>query len=184
MNLNGLIDRQAGEEVIYYLRRHWIIFAKDVIMIAVLALVPFAAIMLADGASPNLMQGPIAGPLLTLLGGAYYLIIWLFFITTFVDYYLDAWIVTTRRVVNVEQHDLFHRTISELDLSRVQDVTSDVKGIIPSIFNYGNVHVQSAGSLERFVFEEIPHPHDVRKKLLEFVKKDQEQELTAIKEKI
>jgi hypothetical protein len=184
MKLNGLIIRQEGEEVIFYLRRHWIVFAADIAMIFILAAVPLGALLLSSSTWPDLLIGPISGPLIKLLAGAYYLIIWLFFITTFVDYYLDAWIVTTRRVVNVEQHSLFSRTVSELDLSKVQDVTSEVKGILPSILNYGYVHVQSAGSTERFVFEQVPRPDDIRKKLLEFVKRDQAQELEAVKSRI
>jgi uncharacterized membrane protein YdbT with pleckstrin-like domain len=110
--------------------------------------------------------------------------VWLFFIATVIDYYLDLWLVTNYRVVNVEQHSLFSRTISELDLAKVQDITSEIKGVIPSIFNFGDVHIQTAGEKERFIFEQVPHAHDIRKKILDLVQENQRRQMTAVIENI
>ncbi len=173
MRVENLIDLSHNEKVLYFLRRHWIIFFVDVVMIAALMLMPVGVYFLLDRLFPALLVGAFSRPLLILLGSIFYLMAWLFFITSFVDYYLDAWVVTTDRIVDVEQHGLFSRTISELDLARVQDVTSEVKGVIPSIFNYGNVYVQTAGEVERFDFEQIARPHEVRKHLLELIEQDQ-----------
>ena len=98
--------------------------------------------------------------------------IWFFFFPQFVDYYLDAWVITNDRIVNVEQQGLFARTVSELDLYKIQDVTSEVRGLIPTLFNYGNVHVQTAGTQERFVFEQVPNPHEIRKRIMVLVDED------------
>ncbi len=179
MTVDHLIDLQPGEKVLYSLRRHWIIFFGDLAMIAILALVPIGVYVMLSLLWKPLLYGPISRPSLILLTSGYYLMIWLFFIATFVDYYLDAWVVTNERIVNVEQRGLFSRTISELDLARIQDVTSEVKGIIPSIFSYGDVYIQTAGEVERFDFEEIPHPHEIRKHLLEVVEQDQKRKTAA-----
>lgn len=169
MNVENLIDLEPNEKVVYFLRRHWIIFFGDMLTIAFLAVVPFGCFFLIDRIWPTMLVGALSRPILILLVSAYYLMIWLFFINTFVDYYLDAWAITSDRVVNVEQHGLFNRTISELDLTRVQDVTSEVKGVLPSIFNYGDILIQTAGEAERFDFEQVHRPHDIRKHILELV---------------
>ena len=176
MKVDQLIKRKPNEQVIFFLRRHWIIFFGDTIEIMILGAVPMAVYFLLNKIWPSLLIGSVSWPLLILLASAYYLIIWLFFINTFIDYYLDAWIVTTDKVVNIEQNGLFSRTISELDLSKVQDVTSEVKGVIPSIFNFGNVYVQTAGEVERFDFEQIPRPHEIRKNILELVEEDRKRQ--------
>ncbi len=172
MELELLINKKKDEKVIFYLRRHWLVFFGDILMVGVLAVVPYGAYFLIDKMWNTLLIGALSRPTLILLTSAYYLVIWLFFITTFVDYYLDAWIITDDRILNVEQHGLFSRTISELDLAKIQDVTSEVKGVIPSIFNYGQVFIQTAGETERFIFEQIPKPHDVRKTILQIVEDD------------
>lgn len=97
---------------------------------------------------------------------------WLQMYGQFMDYYLDMWIVTNSRIINVEQHGLFGRTISETDLYKVQDVTSKIDGFFPTTLNYGFVYIQSAGEIVRFAFEEIPAPHLVRKIIIQNVQKD------------
>lgn len=172
MEIELLINKKKDEKVLFYLRRHWLVFLGDILMVAVLAVVPMGAYFLIDKMWNALLIGALSRPTLILLTSAYYLVIWLFFITTFVDYYLDAWIITDDRILNVEQHGLFSRTISELDLAKIQDVTSEVKGVIPSIFNYGQVYIQTAGETERFIFEQIPRAHEVRKSILQIVEDD------------
>jgi uncharacterized membrane protein YdbT with pleckstrin-like domain len=173
LELNQLIRPRPGETTVFFLRRHPIIFLGELVYVALLAAVPVGIGLMLVRLWPNLLAGPMTRPAIILLASAYYLVVWLFFIGYFVDYYLDAWVLTTERIINVEQNGLFSRTISELDLSRTQDVTSEVKGILPSVFGFGYVYVQTAGERERFVFEQVPHPHEVRKRILELVEADQ-----------
>ncbi len=167
MNVDALADLEQDERAVFFLRRHWLLFFGDLFMIGIIAVVPVGAWFLLLKLWPTLLMGPVTRPLLILLTSAFYLITWLFFITSFVNYYLTAWIVTTHKIVSIEQKGLFARTVSELDLLRVQDVTSEVKGILPSMFNYGDVYVQTAGEVERFDFERVHRPDIVRKRILE-----------------
>ena len=103
---------------------------------------------------------------------AYYLFIWLFFFHAFVDYYLDIWIVTDRRIVNIEQKGLFAREVSEQKLFRIQDVTSELKGIIPTFLNFGTVYIQTAAEEPRFVFKQIPDPGRVAQTIIKLVEEN------------
>jgi uncharacterized membrane protein YdbT with pleckstrin-like domain len=174
LELAQLIRMKPQEKVIFFLRRHFFAFVAELLYMAVLSLVPIGGYVAVANLWPKLLIGSMSFPSLVLLTSAYYLIVWLFFIGSFVDYYLDAWVVTTQRVLNVEQQGIFARTISELDLGRVQDVTSEIRGVIPSIFNYGHVYIQTAGGRERFVFEQVYRPHEIRKRILELVEADQQ----------
>src|SRR3989338_5769344 len=109
MNVDHLIKKKPDEKIIFFLRRHWIIFFGDTLEILILGSVPVAVHFLLNKIWPSLLVGPVSWPLLILLGSAYYLIIWLFFINTFIDYYLDAWIITTDKVIDIEQNGLFSR---------------------------------------------------------------------------
>jgi hypothetical protein len=147
----------------------------EAVVILFLASVPFVGYFAIMQLMPALLVGPVSRPLLTLAASAYLIVVWHFLIEKFVDYYLDMWIVTTGKVLNIEQHGLFSRTVSELDLTTVQDVTSEIKGLIPTILNYGYVYIQTAGKEERFIFEQVPHPDKVRARLLELVEKDKKE---------
>jgi hypothetical protein len=93
-----------------------------------------------------------------------------------VDYYLDVWIVTDQRIVNIEQKGLFGRIVSELELENIQDITTDVKGVIPTFLNYCNLYVQTAAEMERFVFRNIPDPYSVKDMIMNLQKKQEKKE--------
>ncbi len=107
-----------------------------------------------------------------MMGSLYTLFVLALFLTQFVDYYLDVWVVTNERVIDIQQQGLFKRTVSELDLDRVQDASSNLQGVFSTFFNYGDVEIQSAGAESKFSFKDIPQPHKVRTELLKWVGHD------------
>jgi hypothetical protein len=79
---------------------------------------------------------------------------------------LDVWIITNERIIDIQQKGFFSRVISEQRHYRIQDVTSEVNGIIATVLKYGNVYVQTAGSKQRFFFHEVPNPEEVRNTII------------------
>lgn len=120
---------------------------------------------------PDITQA-VYYPAIVLAGSALSLCIWLFFFFSFIEYYLDVWIITNERIINIEQEGFFSRTISEQRLFRVQDVTSEVKGVFPTIFSYGDVFIQTAGEKERFDFFQVPNPDQVRDLIIKLSEDD------------
>lgn len=97
----------------------------------------------------------------------YILSIWYFFFKALTDFYLDTWIVTDHRILEIHQLGLFKRDISELRLSKIQDVTVKVEGLLPTFFNYGTVIIQTAGVIPEFKFEQIPYPQQAKDRILQ-----------------
>jgi len=79
--------------------------------------------------------------------------------------------------VNIEQKGLFVRSMSEIFLFRIQDTTSEVKGFFPSMFNYGDVFVQSAGEQERFLFHKVPDPYGIKDRLMDMARDSHQEEV-------
>lgn len=90
------------------------------------------------------------------------LFVWFYGFLIWIDYYLDVWIITDERIVNIEQKGLFLREASDLEFSKIQDVTVDVVGLIPTVLNYGDVFIQTAGEKERFKFRQVPDPYALK----------------------
>lgn len=172
MHLTSVIKQKSYEHIEYTLRRDPVTFVPQVLLLAVLLLVGAGLFWLLTRIFPPILTHPLGFPALVLAGSIYFLSVWLFSFTHFVDYWLDLWIVTNDRIVNIEQQGLFARTISELDLFRIQDVTSEVKGFFPTMFNYGNVYIQTAAAHPRFTFEQVPNPHEIRKAILDLAEED------------
>lgn len=172
MRLDHLPNQQKNERVVLFLRRQWFAVLSIVAAFAILILVPAALAFVFWERLLVLLADPVIGPAVSLLASMYVLCVWLFAFMEFTDYCLDTWIITNERIINVEQHGLFNRTASELHLAAVQDITSELKGVIPTFFDYGNVFVQTAAERERFVFKNIEHPERVKELILKLVEED------------
>ncbi len=174
--------QHTDEKIILFLRRHWFIFVVR-IMLILIAVAGLAAIyVFFDSVNSNFRESAFYN-LLIFGESLATLFIWNFFFILWLDYYLDAWIVTNERIINIEQRGFFTRKISELKLTKVQDVTSEIIGLIPTIFNYGNIYVQTAGEKERFAFFQIPDPNYVKNVIVDLQEKErvsEEKELGEI----
>ncbi len=165
------------EHIVYFLRRHTITILPLFTGFAALLALPFFLYWYLTNFQPQLFDEQTIPTLLVLGGSAFFLFAWLFLFQNFVDYYLDIWIVTDRRILSIEQVGLFSRTVSELRLYRIQDVTATVNGVLHTIFNYGDVEIQTAGEKVRFLFEEVPFPNKIAKTILELSEVDRREHL-------
>jgi hypothetical protein len=174
--------QHENEKIILFLRRHWFIFLMRILLILISIIVLVVVYVFFSSVNSNFKES--ASYHLLLFGESLAtLFIWNFFFILWLDYYLDAWIVTNERIINIEQRGFFTRKISELKLTKIQDVTSEIIGVIPTLFNYGNIYVQTAGEIERFTFIQIPDPNYVKNIIVDLQEKErvsEEKELGEI----
>jgi len=153
--------QKEGEQIILVVRRHWFNIFENMFTIFVMIFLLVGSYLFLPLLFPAFTETPFNG-LFLFLENLFALITWIFFFLLWIDYYFDVWIITNKRVVNVEQKGLFNREVSELELERIQDITTDVKGVIPTFLNYGDVYVQTAGKTERFDFADVPDPYGIK----------------------
>ncbi|MEI6597260.1 MAG: PH domain-containing protein [bacterium] len=151
-----------GEKIIKIIRKDAFILLGKFILAVILTGLPALVGFIVISIYPNLLLGQISYPLIALSISGYILFIWLFLFFSFIDYYLDVWLITNERIIDIKQEGFFSRTVAELKLFQIQDVTSELKGLSKFIFHYGDVYVQTAGEVQRFVFRQIPHPEEIR----------------------
>lgn len=75
-----------------------------------------------------------------------------------VSWWGDVYILTNYRIIDVEQRGFFHRNFSEATLGKIQDISHEVSGFLPTVFNFGNVLVQTAGSLPNIDLNDVKDP--------------------------
>jgi membrane protein YdbS with pleckstrin-like domain len=162
-------NRRQNEKIVLFLRRHWFAVLSLVVSFVLLTVIPLGlGIYFWDTLSIWLSE-PFVGVGLSVVISIYFLCVWLVTATGFTDYYLDTWIVTNERIINIEQHGLFQRTASELGLTNVQDVTAEISGVLETVFKFGNVEIQTAGEKTRFEFMHVPHPERVKESIMQLV---------------
>jgi len=176
-DLQHLPNSVPGEKVIHFLRRHPVTLLPVILGYVFAILIPVVAFTYLFLYEPTIVQNSILFPVIVIISSLMFLFTWLILFQMFMDYYLDVWIVTTRRILSIEQTGLFNRVVSELRLYRVQDVTSQTKGFLHTMLDYGFVEIQTAGEKTHFVFEEIPNPLAVSKTILELAERDRNEHL-------
>lgn len=167
--------QKPGEKILLVLHRHWF----DIVSQFIIILIMLGALFGSYAFSSRLYESFAAEDYRSLVAFArnlFFMLIWITFFIIWIDYYLDVWIVTDRRVVNIEQKGLFAREVSELELENIQDITSDVHGLIPTFLNYGDLFVQTAAEKERFIFHNIPDPYSVKDLIMNLQKKFEDRE--------
>lgn len=172
-------ELEPNEFVVRRVRKHWLLFFAELLPYAILAVLPFALVNLLGSVA-------ILAPLSHLIDlrsavghvgiGVWLLMVWTVAWGTYTRAFLNLWVLTSQRIVNVKQKRFFYREVSSLFLSRVQDVTSDVNGVVESILNVGDIKVQSAGEEVEFVMANIPHPDALRDLILKYVPEEDKTE--------
>ena len=76
-------------------------------------------------------------------------------------YRQNTLVVTDKGIVQTLQAGPFARKTSRLSMADVEDVSADQKGILPSVFNYGTLVVETSAELKNFEFKYCPDPSQV-----------------------
>ena len=162
-----LFPSQLDTEKIYLvIREHWFRLFLKLLVWAFAAAFLVAFRNFGPQIVPGLFEGKI-GTVTSLFEQVYFLIVLLALFLIVVFYYLNTHIITDIRVVDIDQIGLFSHVISELHIDKIEDVTSAANGIFGTIFNYGNVYVQTAATIERFQFDNVPNPAAIEKLILD-----------------
>ena len=173
-----MITLRKNEKTYLIKRRHPVILRLELlpgvsIFFAILVLMTFLLFMPLPSLpewliefAPSLLEFEIRGLLLFSLS-FFLLIFWQVIWLTITNYYLDSWIITNQRTIHIELRGLFSRIISSVPHDRIQDITIDVHGILPTILHFGDLHIQTAGEFREFIFRQIPDPNKTKEVIFE-----------------
>ena len=159
------------EKIILVVRRHWFIFVVKLSLNLLLLGAPIPLIWYGGTYFSNILSGAFIFPFIVVFLTIYYLAMWLVFYLTFIDLYLDVWIITNKRIINIEQFGLFSRTEAEHQFAVIQDISTEVHGIFPTIFNYGDLQIQTASESQGVTFKQIPKPYYVKKVISDMIER-------------
>jgi membrane protein YdbS with pleckstrin-like domain len=85
-----------------------------------------------------------------------------FFLQNLLNWFFNVYIISTKKIVDVDFHGIMYKNISETTLDNVEDVTSTVVGALGMIFNIGDVFIQTAAERREFEFHRVDDPSRVR----------------------
>ncbi len=171
-----MIKLKPGEKIIMTKRRHKFVLIAELFMVGLILFSIFLATLYfsifcltwPDIATTHYRQLSDFNPnnLIIFLLSLGAIACWLVGFALFSYYYLDLWVVTDRRTIHTELKSFFSRMESSVYHDKIQDVSVDIHGILPTFLNYGEVQIQTAGGFRQFTCKQIPDPRDMKDCLL------------------
>lgn len=67
-------------------------------------------------------------------------------------------LVTTHRVIDIDQRGFFDKTVSEIPYDQIEDVFGKIKGVFGTIFRYGEINIQTGAGKVQICLQKIKHP--------------------------
>lgn len=145
------------EEVLFTFRRHPIAMRKGFYLL----LIPFVIASL-----PTLFWPENLNNLYVAFGGLALGILLFFY--HWMGWYFSVFIVTDQRMRQVTQKGFFNRSVIDVGVSKIQNISYNVPGFTASVFGFGNLVIQTyVGDL---YLDKIEHPTKTFNNLLKVLK--------------
>ncbi|MBI4037059.1 hypothetical protein HY385_01405 [Candidatus Daviesbacteria bacterium] len=170
-------DQEEGEWIELFLRQHWITNLPWLIMTFLGILLPLAVIRFSSLLEfLNVLQPP--QEILIALVILWYLFILAFVLSKWLHWYFNIYIVTNTHLVDINFHNLLNRDFTEVRLDDIQSAKSEIKGIVGSLFNFGNLAIETAAEKQRINFMLVPKPDFVKERIQDLQELEEGKDVT------
>jgi len=159
----------TGEKVNLLQRRHALSFLPYALFTLAMIIIPLIILIILINTGFLVFSDPALDyKILIVVSSAYLLFCLGFTLVAWMNYYLDIYIVTDRRIIDVNQEGLLARDLAAIDLVDVEDVKASVQGLLSTFFNYGNVYVQTAADVQNVEFRHVPDPYTLARQIMDW----------------
>jgi len=165
--------QDSQEEIILLLRRHPIV---NIRWIALSILMIFSPILL--NFVPLL--GSFPPNFCTIIIIIWYLITLSFTFEKFLSWFYNVYIITDERIIDVDFHSLVYREITQCKIDKIQDITYKGGGLFRSIFNFGDIFIQTAAETQMIEFEKVPHPAKIVRVLNQLIIQEEQEKIDGV----
>lgn len=151
--------QRPDEEVIFVVRRHpWVLAQAGFLIVALVVVLVLSFLFFGFSKVTSLLIAALA--VFFLFYGFYQWFIY--------NNYL--YILTNQRIIIIEQGGFFSRKIIEAELDKIQNVTVEVKGLMKTFLNFGDILMRTAGIDPVIVLSNIENPYAAQQKIIKYCK--------------
>lgn len=161
-------DKQ--EEIVLLLRAHPITNLPWIIMVAMMS---GASFLILKFVNLNFIPGNFV--LISFL--SWYLLIFALAFSQFLRWFFGVFIITDERVIDIDFPNMLFRSIAQTKIDKIQNVSIKTGGYIRSLFDYGNVLIQSAEAVPQIIFEGVPNPERVTEVLDQLILAEEQEKI-------
>lgn len=155
-------ENQENEEtIILIIRRHWVTNIPWLAAGTFFSLLPPLAIPFISVLLSTVFPFPLPATYGIVLTALYYLLISGFLLIQYATWFYNIGVITNFRIIDIDFTSLMNRNISYTDLVDIVDVDVIQAGFMQTIFDYGNVLIQTEGLKANFEFSRVPKSNKV-----------------------
>ena len=161
-------SQEKGEKVYFILRRHPITNIGWLFFSLVLIVIPLAYLAFAHNLEDTFIirLNPNYEFILIIM---WYSLTMLYTFESFLMWYFSTYIITDKRVIDVDFTGLWGKRVSEAPLDNVEDATYQTRSFLNILFDYGDIFMQTAAEKTEFEFDSVPKPGMVHDTLTDLV---------------
>ena len=161
--------QRPNEKVLTVVRKHKVVYIRIVITLLFAIIAPLIVFLLIWFSYYPYESNKTAGIIVGLFSSIYILYGLLFTAIGWIDEQFDLFILTNERLIDITQVNIFKRMVASTPLNQIQDTTSNIDGVIATIFNYGNIEIQTAaGNASKFEIDHVEDPANIARIILNY----------------
>lgn len=164
----------SDERIVRTVRKHWFILFTEIIgtFLLFIAPVPLSIIVLLF--APETLRAPLENlsvDSIIIFYALWTLVLAGSFFHAVTDYYLDVWVITTERIIAIEQRGLFNRSVGSFHLDKLQNVDVSIVGFIATFLDFGTLRAETAAHDHDFVIRGVANPREIKGLILGIAEK-------------
>ena len=158
---------EQGEHLVLTARKHWLVFLLQNAGFIIAAILPFVILGFMEARiTPYLISRGLdsgeASSLIFFSVFAWELLILCVFAVSLTNYYLDIVFVTNKRIIDIDQRGLFARDLAIMPIEQMQDIKIQVFGILATLFGFGTLSIQTAGTEREIIIRGLRDPQGAK----------------------
>lgn len=151
--------QDRGEEIVLIVRQHPITLFPSIFSALIVLLVSFVISILISNEG-LLGSQSISGSIAVLVIMTLFVVTYVF--SAFLKWFYTLNIITTRRIIDLDFQAVIKHVFTEARLDKIEDISHKPMGFWSSIFDFGDVYVQTAGTNLNIVMTSVSRPRDVQ----------------------
>jgi uncharacterized membrane protein YdbT with pleckstrin-like domain len=166
VSANSFKGQLPEEKTVLVTRKHWFVLFFPFWAFIFLAFLPFVIYFFIN----NFGWYHYLSSLFWFLVMIYFLFLWIGLFYNLMIYILTVAIITNKRLIRIETKGFFKYERAEAELNKIQDISVKIYGIFAGFLNFGDLEVQTAGTIVKFIFPQLPNPQEIKEIIVHQIK--------------
>ena len=161
--------QDPNEKILLLLRSHPITNIPWIVLASLLLIYPFFIPKVLPFTGLDISLVPTSFQIIFLIIN--YLLVAIITFEGFLNWYFNATLITNEKVIDIDFEPFLYKGVDLAPLSKIEEADSVTAGVFGTIFNFGNVTIQTAGAHVAIQMKNIPKPTVVADLILDLAGK-------------